>query len=162
MNWLDIVIIIIGIIFGFLGLWKGAIKAAFSIAGLAGGIALAGHYYQPFAGILSSSGAIWAKIAAYAIIVVVMVVVGGVIGRIVRRFVGALSLGWLDRLIGALCGLAVGGMFCAALLTIMSKYLPGIEGTVSQSVLAQLLIDKFPLLLALLPEEFDFIRDIFG
>ena len=123
---------------------------------------LAGRYYPLVADVISPSGAVWADIAAYAIIVVVMVVVGGVIGRIVRRFVGALSLGWLDRLIGALCGLAVGGMFCAALLTIMSKYLPGIEGTVSQSVLAQLLIDKFPLLLALLPEEFDFIRDIFG
>ena len=162
MNWIDIGVIVISAVAAVMGLLQGIVRAVITVAGLVIGIVLAGRYYSLVADIISPSGAEWANIAAYAIIVIAMVVVGGVIGRIVRRLVGALSLGWLDRLIGALCGLTVGGMFCAALLTIMSKYLPGIGGTVSESVLAQLLIEQFPLLLALLPEEFDFIRDLFG
>jgi len=35
-------------------------------------------------------------------------------------------------------------------------------GVISQSVMAKLLMEQFPLLLALLPEEFDFIGDFFA
>jgi len=162
MNWLDITIIVISIVFGIVGLRQGAIKAAFSIAGLVGGIALAGRYYQPFAALLSPGGASWAGIAAYAIILVATLVVAGVIGWLVAKLAHIVMLGWLDRLIGFILGAGVGSMLCAAALAIGSKYLPGAEGAISQSVVAQFLMEQFPLLLALLPEEFDFIRDFFS
>jgi len=53
-------------------------------------------------------------------------------------------------------------MLCAAVLAIVGKYLPGTEEAISHSAIAKLLIEQFPLLLALLPEEFDFIRDFFS
>lgn len=162
MNWLDITIIVIGIIFGIMGLWKGAIGAVFGIGGLIGGIALAGHYYQPFASILSPSGAIWSGIAAYAIILIVTLVIASVIGWFVARLVHITILGWIDRLIGFILGAGIGSMLCAAALAIVSKYLPGTEEIISQSVMAKFLMEQFPLLLALLPEEFDFIRGFFG
>jgi len=56
MNWLDIVILAITIILGLMGLRRGAIKTVFGIVGLLGGIVLAGHYYQPLASVLFSSG----------------------------------------------------------------------------------------------------------
>jgi hypothetical protein len=43
----------------------------------------------------------------------------------------------------------------------MSKYFSGMDAVIAQSVVARFLMGKFPLLLALLPEEFDFIRDFF-
>ena len=162
MNWLDVVIVVIGIIFGFLGLWRGAIRTAFSIAGLAGGIALAGRYYQPLASVLSSSGAIWAEIAAYAIILFATLVVAYIIGWIVARLVHVTILGWLDRLIGFILGTGVGLLLVAAMLAITSKYLPGVGATVASSMIARFLMAQFPLLLALLPEEFDSIRDFFS
>jgi len=162
MNWLDIVIIVVAALFGVLGLWRGAIKATFGIAGLIGGIALAGRYYQPFASLLSSSGATWAKIAAYAIILVATLVVAIVIGWLVSRLVHLTMLGWVDRLVGFTLGAAIGSMLCAAILAILSKYLPGIEVIITQSVVARFLMERFPLLLALLPEEFDFIHDFFS
>lgn len=162
MNWLDIVIIIVTLLLGMLGLWRGAIKAVFGIVGLIGGIALAGHYYLPLASILSPGEAIWSKIAAYAIILVAILIVASVIGWFVARLVHIVMLGWVDRLIGFILGAAIGGMLCAAVLAIVSKYLPVMGGVISHSVMAKLLMEQFPLLLALLPEEFDFIRDFFA
>ena len=59
-------------------------------------------------------------------------------------------------------GAGIGGMLCAAVLAIVGKYLPGTEEAISHSAIAKLLMEQFPLLLALLPGEFDFIRDFFS
>lgn len=162
MNWLNIVIIGIAALFGVLGLWRGAIKAAFGIAGLVGGIALAGRYYQPLASVLSPSGASWAGIAAYTTIIVVTLIVAGMLGWLVAKLVHITMLGWVDRLIGFILGAGVGSMLCAAILAILSKYLPSTEAVITQSVVAKFLMEQFPLLLALLPEEFDFVHDFFS
>jgi len=162
MNWLDIAVIVIAAVFGLLGLWQGIIKAVFGLGGLIGGIALAGHCYQSFAMALSPDGAIWAKIAAYAIILVATLVIVSVIGWVVARLVHFTVLGWADRLVGFILGAGIGCMLCAAVLAVMSKYVPGAEGVISQSIIARLLMEQFPLLLALLPEEFDFIHDFFS
>jgi membrane protein required for colicin V production len=162
MNWLDIVIVVIAIIFGVLGLWQGAIRTIFGLAGLIAGIALAGHYYQGLASILFPGEASWAAIAAYAIILIATLIIVGVIGWLVARLAHIAMLGWLDKVIGFILGAGIGAMLCAALLAIVSKYLPGTEELISQSVMAKLLMERFPLLLALLPEEFDFIGDFFS
>jgi membrane protein required for colicin V production len=162
MNWIDIAIIVVGVLFALIGLWQGVIRTVFTLAGLIGGIVLAGHYYQPFANVLSPDGASWAGIAAFAIILVVTVIVVNILGLLVARFLHLLRLGWVDKAFGFIIGAGIGGMLCAAILTIISKYFPGMgQDVVSQSAIAKLLIEQFPLLLALLPEEFDFVRDFF-
>ena len=161
MNWLDIVIIVVAVLMGFLGLRQGIIKTVFGIAGLIGGIVLAGRYYSGLAAVLSPSGATWANIAAYAIILIATLIVAGVIGWLVARLVHLVLLGWLDRLVGCILGVVIGGLLCAAVLAIVGKYYPGAEAVISQSGLARFLMGGFPLLLALLPKEFDFIRDFF-
>ena len=162
MNWLDVVILAITIPFGIFGLWKGAIRAVFGVGGLIGGIALAGHFYRPLAGILFPSGAIWSGIAAYALILIATLVIASVIGWFIAKLVHIVMLGWLDRLIGFILGAVVGSMLCAAILAILGKYLPGMETVITQSGVARFLMGQFPLLLALLPEEFDFIRNFFS
>ncbi len=161
MNWLDIVIIVVAAFFGLFGLWQGAIKALFGLAGLVGGIVLAGRYYDDLAGILSPSGATWSEVAAYALIVIATLVAAGAIGWLVSHLVHITMLGWLDRLIGFLLGAAVGCLLCAAILAIISKYFPGSQSIISQSAVAKFLMEQFPLLLALLPDEFDFVRNLF-
>jgi len=161
MNWVDIVIIAVAALFGLLGLWQGFIKALFGIAGLIGGIVLAGHFYQGLALKLSAEGATWAVIAAYAIILIATMIVAGVIGWVVAKLVHITLLGWLDRLIGGILGVGIGLLLVAAVLAIVSKYLPGSVETISQSALAGFLMARFPLLLALLPEEFDFLSGLF-
>ena len=162
MNWLDIVIIVVAVLLGIVGLRQGIIKTVFGIAGLIGGIVLAGRYYGGLAALLSPSGATWANIAAYVIILLATLVVASVIGWLVAKLVHIIMLGSLDKLGGLVLGVVMGGLLCAAVLAIVGKYYPGTEAVISQSVIAKFLMEQFPLLLALLPEEFDFIRDFFS
>jgi membrane protein required for colicin V production len=161
MNWVDIVIIVVIVLSGIAGLRQGIIRTAFGIAGLIGGIVLAGRYYQPLAALLSTSGATWAKIVAYALILLATLIVAGVIGWLVAKLAHIVMLGWLDRLVGFIFGIVVGGLLCAAVLAILLKYYPSTAATISQSVIAKFLVEEFPLLLALLPKEFDPIRNFF-
>lgn len=162
MNWLDIVIIAAAVLLGLIGLRNGIIRMAFGIAGLVGGIALAGRYYGGLAALLSPAGATWASIAAYAIILIATLVAASVIGWFIAKLVHIAMLGWLDRLVGFILGAFIGSMLCAAVLAIVMKIHPGAGQTISESALARLLMEGFPLLLALLPEEFDFVRDFFS
>ena len=161
MNWVDIVIIAGAVLFGLLGFWQGFIKALFGILGLIVGIALAGHFYQPLALKLSSEGAAWAGVAAYAIILVGTVIVAGVAGWFVAKMVHALPFGWLDRLLGFILGAFMGSMLCAAVLAILCKYVPSVEAAVAQSAVGATVMKGFPLLLALLPDNFDFLSGLF-
>ncbi|MCD6358606.1 MAG: CvpA family protein, partial [Dehalococcoidia bacterium] len=162
MSWLDIVIIVVGLGLAILGLSKGLIRMAFSVIGLIGGITLAGIYYESLAEILSSSGDSWAGIAAFAIIVIVTMIVANLVGTLVKKATNLLLLGWIDRALGFILGAIGGGMFCAAVLSIVSKYFPGWgQDVVAQSTMAGLVMERFPLLLGLLPDEFNFISDFF-
>ena len=162
MNWLDIVIIVVAVLLGIAGLRQGIVKTVFGIAGLIGGIVLAGRYYGGLAALLSPSGATSASIAAYVIILLATLIVAGLIGALVAKLVHLTILGWLDRLVGCVLGIVIGFLLCAAVLAIVGKYYPGTEAAISQSAIAKFLMERFPLLLALLPDEFDFIRDFFS
>jgi membrane protein required for colicin V production len=146
MNWLDIVIIVVIVLLGVAGLRQGMIRTVFGIAGLIGGIVLAGRYYDELAARLFPSGAAWGNITAYAIILIVTLVVAGVIGWLLAKLVNFAALGWLDRVMGFILGVVIGGLLCAAILAIVVKYYPGMEATISQSVIARFLTGGFPLL----------------
>jgi membrane protein required for colicin V production len=162
MNWLDIAIIVAALLLGFVGLRQGIVRTVFGIAGLIGGIVLAGRYYGALARVLSPGGAIWASVAAYAIILIATLVVAGLVGHFIAKLVSLAALGWLDRLIGFLLGVFVGLLLSAAALAIVAKIYPGSEATISQSVVARFLIAQLPLVLALLPKEFGSIRNFFA
>jgi membrane protein required for colicin V production len=146
MNWLDIVITVVVALLGFAGLRQGMIRTVFGIAGLIGGIVLAGRYYDELAARLFPSGASWANIAAYAIIAIATLVVAGVIGWLLAKLVNFAALGWLDRVTGLILGIVIGGLLCAAILAIAVKFYPGMKATIDQTVLARFLVGGFPLL----------------
>ncbi|MGQ9546463.1 MAG: CvpA family protein [Dehalococcoidia bacterium] len=164
MNWLDIVIIVFVALLGIAGLRQGIIRTVFGIAGLIVGIVLAGRYYGRLAMLLSPAEATWAKITAYAIILIATLIVAGVMGWLLAKLAHFAALGWLDRLVGFILGVVTGGLFCAALLAVLLKYDPSIGTIINQSVIGKFLMERFPLsfILALLPQEFDFIRDLFS
>jgi membrane protein required for colicin V production len=146
MNWLDIIILVVVVGLGIAGLRQGLIRTVFGIAGLIGGIFLAGRYYDELAARLFPSGAIWGNIAAYVIIAIATLVVAGVIGWLIAKAVNFAALGWLDKLMGFILGVVIAGLLCAAILAIVVKYYPGMEGTIDQSVIAKFLTGGFPLL----------------
>ncbi|MCJ7575859.1 MAG: CvpA family protein [Dehalococcoidia bacterium] len=148
MNWLDIVIIIVLIVLGVAGLRQGMVRTVFGIAGLIGGIFLAGRYYDELAARLFPSGAIWGNIAAYAIIVIATLVVAGLIGWLLAKLVNFAALGWLDKFMGFILGVVIGGLLFAAILAIVlhfADYYPGMEATINQSAIGRFLVTAFPL-----------------
>ncbi len=161
MNWLDIVILVVVAISTFLGLKIGIIKAALSLAGLIVGVILAGHYYAPLAEQLSfipQAGV--AEVVAFAIILIGVMLIASLLAGLLRWVTSTVMLGWVNHLGGVIFGLVLGAILCSALLAIWGKFFD-IAEIVSQTRLAVILLDRFPAVLALLPDEFDAIRSFF-
>lgn len=161
MNWLDIVLIIVLAIFTIIGLKIGIIKAVLSLAGIIIGVILAGRYYLPLSEqltFISQTGV--ARIVAFAIILVGIMVIATVLARFLKWTISAMMLGWVNRLGGAILGLVLAAILCGAALATWIKFF-GIAGTIIESGLAVILLDRLPLVLALLPGEFDAIRSFF-
>ena len=161
MNWLDIVILVVAAITTFLGLRIGIIKAALSLAGLIVSIILAGRYSVPLSEQLPFiPQADVAKVVAFAIILIGLMVIASVLAKLLKWAASAVMLGWVNRLGGAAFGLVLGALFCGALLATWARFL-GVAEIINDSNLAVILLDRFPVVLALLPDEFDAIRSFF-
>ena len=160
MSWLDIVIIVVVVIATFWGLRIGLIKAVLSLAGLIVGVILAGRFYTPLSEQLGFiPQATVAKVVAFAIILIGVMIIAGVLAKLLKWAATIMMLGWVNRLGGAVFGLVLGAIFCSALLAIWVKFLG--EGVITESGLATILLDRLPMVLALLPDEFDSVRSFF-
>ncbi len=161
MNWLDIAIIVVIAISTLIGLKIGIIKIVFSLAGLIAGIILAGRYYLPLAEQLSFiPQPSVAKIVAFAIILIGVMLIASVAAALLKWITSVTMLSWVNHLGGAVFGLVLGAIFCGALLVTWVKFL-GAAAAISDSNLAPILVDSLPMVLALLPEEFDTVRSFF-
>jgi membrane protein required for colicin V production len=158
MNWLDIVIVVVVIIAALAGLKVGIIKALLTVAGVVVGVILAGRL-SPWLGerltFISSTGA--AKVTAFAIILIVVIIIFMVAAIFLNKVLSSMALGWVNRLGGAVLGLFLAGLFCGAVLTMWVKFL-GAGGTIEDSVMAKFLLNGFPIVLGLLPADFDSVR----
>ena len=161
MSWLDLVLVVVLAVGAFLGLRMGIIKAVLSLAGLIVGVILAGRFYVPLSEQLPFiPQADVAKVVAFAIILIGVMVIAAVAARFLKWAASAVMLGWVNHLGGAVLGLVLGAIFCGALLAIWVKWL-SVGSTITESVVSAFLLEKFPLILALLPGEFDAIRSFF-
>jgi len=161
MNWLDIVILVLIVVPTLIGLKIGIIKILFTVVGMIVGVVLAGRFSESLGGeltFISDPG--WANIAAFAIILIVVMVIASILASVLKKVTSAVLLGWVNRLGGAVLGFVMGAIFCGALLSVWVNFL-GIGETVSDSALANLLMNSFPFVLALLPAEFDSARSFF-
>ncbi len=162
MPWLDIVLVVVLAVGAFLGLRMGIIKAVLSLVGVIVGVVLAGQYYVALADVLPffSETSDAAKVVSFAIILIVVMVIAAVAARFLKWAASVMMLNWVNHLGGAVFGLALGAIFCGALLAIWVKWL-GVGNTITESIVSAFLLDKFPLILALLPDEFDAVRSFF-
>jgi uncharacterized membrane protein required for colicin V production len=75
---------------------------------------------------------------------------------------GLLRLGWLDHLAGAACGLLKGLILVEVFLILFTTFpYLGLDGTIRGSAIAPLFLDGGPVLVKLLPGEFDDAVDAF-
>ena len=160
MNWVDILIIIylgLSIVLGFA---QGLIRTLLSIIGTIVGILLASHFYKQLGDILTFiSNRDLANIIAFIVILLVVMGIAALIASILRSIIKAIMLGMIDRLGGAVLGLILGALSISAILAIIVKYTS--TSLITDSKLAGFFLDKFPMVMGLLPGEFDNIRNFF-
>lgn len=161
MNWLDIVLVIAIAVSALIGVKKGVIGIALTLAGLVLGVFLAGRYYILLSQNLSFiSHAGLAKVAAFAIIFIGVMIIAGVLARLLGKIASAVMMGWANRIGGGVLGGILGAIFCGAFLAMWVKFLDTTQ-VIAESRIAPILLNQFPRVLALLPGEFDAIRSFF-
>ena len=161
MNWLDIVIIVVVVIAALIGLKVGIIKALLMVAGVVVGIILAGRlsaWLGDKLTFISNPGI--AKVVAFAVIMVAVIIIFLVAAMLLKKLASAMLLGWVNRLVGAVLALFLVVLFFGAVLTMWVKFL-GAGSTIEESMMARFLLDTFPVVLGLLPSEFDSVRSFF-
>jgi membrane protein required for colicin V production len=161
MSLLDIAVIVIIGIATLIGLKIGIIKAVLTLAGVIVGVLLAGRLYVTLADRLTFiPQETLARVVAFAIILAVVVLIASILAGVLKWLASIILLGWVNRLGGALLGLIMGSILCGALLAMWTNFL-GISDPIAESALATFLLDRFPMVLALLPGEFGSVRSFF-
>ena len=151
-----------------MGFFWGLIRQVIAVAGLAGGLILAGRYYVDVAAFLHGSdgrGLVvdenWARIIAFVGIMILFSLLLGVVGSVLRVVARLLFLGWLDRVLGALLGLLISLTLTMAMVVVATAFpVPGLSDSVRESQVAQLLSGYVPVVLAMLPPEFRLYYDL--
>jgi membrane protein required for colicin V production len=161
MNWLDIVLIIFIAISVIGGLIQGIIKMLLTIIGLIVGVVLAGRYSGALGDKLTFiSDPNTAQTVAFVFIIIAVLIIAMILAFILRKVASTILLGWIDRLGGAVLGLFLGMIFAGAILTMYLKFF-GDNSAIADSWIAGFLLDKFPIVLGLLPSEFDSVKSYF-
>ena len=81
------------------------------------------------------------------------------LARLLKSVINLTMMGWVDNVGGALFGFLSGFIFLSAILATWVKFFG--SDLVIDSFLGKVMLDYFPLVLGLLPGEFDSIKDFF-
>ena len=162
MNGLDVLIGITLALGAYTGLRKGIVGMLLPLVGLVIGVYLAGRYYQTVAERVFSSQASSMQIISFVLILLAFIFAASLAASLISRALSLILLGWLNGLLGGVLGLLLAMMAWGTLLAIILIF-PALapEGLIGDSFFAGLIVERFPLLLALLPEEFDRVRTFF-
>jgi membrane protein required for colicin V production len=111
-------------VFGVVGLstvlafLRGVVRVLVSLAAWVVAILGAIRFSGPVGGMLPDIGATPATryVVAFALILVVVLIVGALVGYLLSRLVRAIGLGFLDRMLGAIVGVARGVLIAVILV----------------------------------------------
>ena len=162
MNGLDVLIGITLALGAYTGLRKGIVGMLLPLVGLVIGVYLAGRYYQTVAERVFSSQDSSMQIISFVLILLAVIFAASLVASLISRALPLILLGWLNGLLGGVLGILLAMMAWGTLLALLLLF-PALapEGLIGDSFLASVILERFPLLLALLPEEFDRVRTFF-
>lgn len=129
MGVIDWTIIALLLVLTYCGLRRGLAGAIVQFAGAVLTFILIGHYYPLLASQLVLKYGLsktLSIIISVVLILVLVVVVTRFVIWILDRFIKALSLGWVNRLLGAILGL-LNGLILVIIFTLVMDYMPKIS-----------------------------------
>ena len=163
MNWLDIAILVVLAWFIFSAFTAGLIREVVTIVSAILAVVLAGLFYERLADdvgtFIDSTRA--ARIVAFLVIFGAIVLAGQVVAGLLKETASLLMLGTFDHLAGAVFGLVKGLVIIQMLLILFATY-PSLhlDDAISESALSPVFLDRAPILLQVLPAEFDAAKDL--
>jgi len=112
MNWLDLSILILLLIFTLIGLIRGFIKQLFSICAIVGGILAGAILYKLAGDMLTKNGLInnsdIAGILGFIVVMFFSYIIIQLLGWITHIIIGNIKLSWINRIGGGVLGLSIG------------------------------------------------------
>jgi membrane protein required for colicin V production len=157
-NWLDAAILAIIIWFIFAAFHAGFIREVVTIVTVILGVVLAGLFYEQLADDLGTfiDSERAARTVAFLVIFGTVALAGQVAAMLLKETAGLLMLGTFDHLAGAVFGLAKGVVIVQVLLILFATYPSlGLGEAISDSELSPVFTEHAPILLQVLPAEFD-------
>lgn len=164
MNWLDIVIVLAVGFFTVSAFLAGLIREVVTLVSAVVGVVLAGLLYEDMATeVLVFIEDDTAARAVGFLIVLGSVYLAGQLGAIMlKQIASLLLLGWADHVGGAVFGFAKGLIVVEVVLIVLVTYpLLGLDEDIDDSGLASVFLDAVPVVLLLLPNEFESAVDAF-
>jgi len=136
-NWLDIAILVILSIAVARGLWAGFSMAVSTFFGVILGFWVAAQQF-PFVAIKLSRfihDELWRSLLSFALLFLVVYLAFLTAGIVLRGFFRVIKLGWIDRILGGVVGLAKGLIFAGVIIFVMTLVLPEGSPLLKKSVL---------------------------
>lgn len=124
MNYIDIVIAVLLVVFGIAGLRKGIIREATTLLGLGLGLFGAFHFSDFTADKLMHYVEIdpkYLNLVSFILTFIVVAVLVNLLGRLVTSLVKAINLGFIDKLGGFVFGLAKGLLICSLAVMLLNS-----------------------------------------
>lgn len=125
MNYLDIIIGIILILFAIVGLKNGIIREAFSLAaflgGIYGAIQLSDLVGQWLGKVINVSPE-WMSVISFIIVFIALALLINWLGNLLAGFVESLSLGFIDKIGGFVFGVAKGFLLVGVLILLLDFF----------------------------------------
>lgn len=125
MNYLDIIIAVLLLLFAIKGFRNGIIRETFSLAGFVigifGAIKLSNTVGEKLANTIELSPELL-SIISFILVFVILTIVIELIGKLISNLVQALSLGFIDKLGGILLGIAKGLLIIGILINTLSFF----------------------------------------
>ena len=164
MNWLDIAIALIIVTFTISAFSSGLIREVVTLVSAVVGVVFAGLFYDDLARdvlvfIHDDEAALF---FAFLALLGSVYLTGQLIAMMLKQMASLLLLGWVDKIGGAAFGFVKGLVVVEVLLILLVTYPQiGLKKEIDGSALASVFLDAVPLLLVLLPDEFERHVDAF-
>ncbi len=137
LNWLDIAILVMLSVVIARGLWTGFSMAVSTFFGVILGFWVAAQQF-PFVAVKLSPfihDELWRSLISFGLLFLVVYLAFLTAGIVLRGFFRVIKLGWVDRLLGGVVGLAKGLIFAGVVIFVMTLVLPEGSPLLKKSVL---------------------------
>ena len=106
-SFFDLVMFVIAVVFAFMGAKRGLIREVFRFAGVLGGFLVAFMYCRDMEVLMRGFSSNRHVVSVFAFLTVFLATFAAVmlLGLVLRKITEAITLGWLDRLLGMILGL---------------------------------------------------------